>query len=100
MKMSRRKRTDEIEAKTARKKEASINEWKDAYILHPELGAALIGVLQEMPIKFSKEILPLLQELQKAPRSNVKVNMNPKPGKPIPPAGRLTGQKPEKEDNK
>ena len=52
-------------------------EWKDAFIVNAELGAAIIGALEELPIKYSKQIIPLLQNLNKSPRTNVTVEVPP-----------------------
>lgn len=52
-------------------------QFKDAFILEAELGQRLFLLLQEMPIKYSNQILPLLRELEQAPRATI--NVTPKP---------------------
>ena len=48
-------------------------QYKDAFILTTEVGTQLFHLLQEMPIKYSNQILPLLRELEKAPRATITV---------------------------
>jgi len=52
-------------------------EFKKAYVLDALLGDRLIAILQELPIKYSREIIPLIQELQKVPRADITLG-NPK----------------------
>jgi hypothetical protein len=51
--------------------------FETAYVMDARLGDRLIAVLQELPIKYSKDIIPLIQELQKAPRADVTLNTKP-----------------------
>lgn len=48
--------------------------FEKAYVVDAPLGDRLIAVMQELPIKYSRDIIPLIQELQKAPRADVKLN--------------------------
>ena len=59
------------------KQDPSQVEWKDAFIVNAELGMQLIRVMEELPIKYSKDIIPLLKALHKAPRTNVTVTVPP-----------------------
>lgn len=48
-------------------------QWENAVILKAEVAAVLFRTLEEMPIKHSNQILPLLKELEQAPRTTINV---------------------------
>ena len=56
--------TKEVEAKT----------YESALVMDKELTKDLMILLKELPIKYSNDVIPLIDRLNKSPRANVTLN--------------------------
>ena len=58
----------------AKKEEQKKVQLEDAFILSKELGMKIVDILNEMPIKYTNLITPILQEIVKSPRGTIDIN--------------------------